>query len=702
LILCLSVKIRGLWIFRIEEYGQLSMAENYTLLFIGLNGSEESFVSTHFSRSGHDVIITGDLAGARERLKSKKINLIYLRSSADDGAVSKLAEIAGLYPSLPIVLVCPQAAESLILDTWRAGAADILFLPLTSQSLDDSLQRGTRSIRSRELNRIAPGAAWFFYLDETGKECRVNINPPRFTLGRGSGNHLVLSQMGVSRSHAEVLIQNGEYQLRDLGSKLGTYLNGLRVEQARLKNGDRIQLGGLQGISLAFHSGDLLQSLLGNADSRNEIDLSVHGFKDVGKLFAAFRALSSIPVLDDLLALVVDTAIDLTGAERGFIMLKELNGDLSFRCARNDHRQPLDGSCFQTSQRVPHDVFKTGRPVVIKDLDFEEGSENHSFTRQLGLRSISCVPLRYFAVPDSDILSAVGHVETIGVLYVDSANVGAGLSNTRIDALESLASEAAMAIYNARLYKDSQDKRRMDAQLAIAREIQQALLPQANRNLEYARACSQSLPCYEIGGDYFDYFDLEDGRFGFALGDVAGKGMPAALLASLIQGIFSAQAYLDTPLPAIMSSVNRNLVQHGTGNRFVTFFFGILGPDGNCTYVNAGHNPPFLLSKDGSMKELTVGGMVLGLFAGAQYEAATVKLQPDDHLVLFTDGVVEALNPAGEEFGTDRLVALLGANAQSTTPGILACLQESVLSFSAGAPQHDDITMMILGFRESR
>ena len=677
------------------------MAETYSILFTGLSASEEIFASTHFSRSGHEVITAGNFAEARERLISQKMDLVYLQASADGEAVDRLEEIAGLYPSLPIVLVCARAAEAIILDAWHAGAADILFPPLTTQSLDASLQRGTRKL-SRELGRIAPVGARFFYLNEAGRECWVNVNPPRFTLGRSSGNSLVLGQMGVSRSHAEVLIQNGEYLLRDLGSKLGTYLNGVRVEQAaRLSEGDRVQLGGPQGTSLAFHTGDILQSLLAGSDSKAEIGLSVHGFRDVGKLFAAFRAFSSIPVLDDLLALVVDTAIELTGAERGFIMLKEQNGDLGFRCARNDHRQPLDGSCFQTSHRVPYDVFKTGRPVIIQDLDSWEGLESHEFTRQLGLRSISCAPLRYLTVHDSVNLSIADRTETIGVLYVDSSNVGARLSTARIDALETLASEAAMAIYNARLYKDSQDKHRMDEQLAIAREIQQALLPQPNRDLEYVRACSQSLPCYEIGGDYFDYFDLEGGRFGFALGDVAGKGMPAALLASMVQGIFSAQMLFDAPLPAIIASANRNLVQRGTGNRFVTFFFGILDTEGNCTYVNAGHNPPFLLSRDGSMKELTAGGMVLGLFAGAQYEAAALKLQPGDHLILFTDGVIEARDIAGKEFGMDRLVAFLQANARATTSQILTRLQEAVLSFSAGAPQHDDITMMILGFRES-
>ena len=241
----------------------------------------------------------------------------------------------------------------------------------------------------------------------------------------------------------------------------------------------------------------------------------------------------------------------------------------------------------------------------------------------------------------------------------------------------------------------------MDEQLAIAREIQQALLPQRNKEFEYGRACSQNLPCHEVGGDYFDYFNLDEERFGFALGDVAGKGMPAALLASLIQGIFSAQTLFSAPLPVMISNINRNLAKRGTGNRFVTFFFGILDKDGRCTYVNAGHNPPFLLSRDGSMKELTSGGMVLGLFAEAQYESDTITLQPGDHLVLFTDGVIEALNDAGEEFGMERLVALLRGNARAGASEILNRLQEAVVSFSANAAQHDDITVMVLGYRES-
>ena len=237
-------------------------------------------------------------------------------------------------------------------------------------------------------------------------------------------------------------------------------------------------------------------------------------------------------------------------------------------------------------------------------------------------------------------------------------------------------------------------------QLVVARQIQQSLLPQPDKNLPYVHACSRTLPCYEIGGDYLDYFDLEEGRFFFALGDVAGKGISAALLASKVQGILSTQSFLDTPLPDVISNLNRNLTKRGIDNRFVTFFFGILDSYGHCSYVNAGHDPPILVTLDGSLKELTEGETVLGLFPEAQYESHTTRLQPGDHLVLFTDGVVEALNAAGEEFGKERLYTLLHWKASATASELLSSLHEAVASFTADTPQHDDISIMVLGYRE--
>jgi phosphoserine phosphatase RsbU/P len=669
-----------------------------TILLVGLRPPLDEVVQKHLYSKGHLLKTATDAAEAQTHLKSADIDLALLQSRDAAALVADVRTLQPLERRCALLCVCDSATAQQTLDVFRAGAVDLLVGPLTPESLDAALERVCARF---SISGSAPSQSEtrLHFLDEAGKERWVTIIPPRYTIGRSSANDLVFSNMSISRNHAEIVLEDGSYTLRDLGSKHGTFVNGVRCEHVRLSSGDRIQLGGSNGQNLTFHSGDLLQSLLGKSETRPEISLPVRGFREIGMLLETFRALSSIPLLDDLLALVLDTAIELTGAERGFIMLSDKDDQLSFRCARNNAKRSLDGHHFQTSRRVPEEVYRTGNRVVINDLDFGEGTENHSSTRRLGLRSIFCVPLRYLTFRDAGSSSGVGRMETIGVLYVDSQNIGTGLSSTQVDALETLASEAAMAIYNARLYKDSQEKRKLEEELAIAREIQQASLPPPQKSLPFAEAFSSNLPCREVGGDYFDYFDMEGGRFGFALGDVAGKGMPAALLTSMLQGIFTAQTLLDLPLPAVIANVNRNLVRRSTGNRFVTFFFGILDPDGNCTYTNAGHNPPYLVRRDGAIEELTEGGLVLGLFAAAEYESRTVRLAPGDHIVLFTDGVLEARNTAGEEFGEERLRELLKANAHEANDRIVALVGEQLAAFSANTPQHDDITLMVLSYR---
>jgi serine phosphatase RsbU (regulator of sigma subunit) len=675
------------------------MPTNHRILLLGM--TEQALALSHFSQAGHHATAASELNQGIESLSDPELDVVYLQPRDDTRAIEELRGMKSHRSDVPVVLICTQPSVRLTLEAWRMGASDILFPPLTPDVLNESLQRAMIPSLGRRPHQDEDIQARFRYLDDTGKERWVPIVAPKLTIGRSTNSDLVLAKMNVSRAQAEVLVQDGDYILRDLASKHGTFVNGARIEQVTLSHGDRVRIGGLQGEALTFHRGDLLQSLLAGSGSKADSGIAVHGFREMGMLLSTFQALSSIPLLDDLLNLVVDTAIELTGAERGFIMLKDPNGKLSSRCARNAHKQTLDAATFQTSRCVPEDVLQTGKRVVINDLELVDESESHTSTRRLGVRSISCVPLRYLPFHDSGGLSGIVLMETIGVLYVDSANIGGGMSPSQIEAFDTLASEAAMAIYNARLYKESREKQKLDEDVARAREIQQALLPPPDKLLPFVSACSLNLACREVGGDYFDYFDMEGGRLGFALGDVAGKGMPAALLAAMLQGIFCAQTLLDLPLPSMIANVNCSLARRGTGSRFVTFFFGILDPEGNCTYTNAGHNPPCVVRTDGTLLELTEGGMVLGLFPQAQYESKTIKLEPGDHLVLFTDGVLEALNKAGEEFGEERVFKLLRQHARSSSSTILRCLKEQLAEFSANTPQHDDITMMVLGYRET-
>jgi sigma-B regulation protein RsbU (phosphoserine phosphatase) len=283
------------------------------------------------------------------------------------------------------------------------------------------------------------------------------------------------------------------------------------------------------------------------------------------------------------------------------------------------------------------------------------------------------------------------------VLYLDSRERGRLLSPATQHALEAFATEAAAAIESARLYRESAEKARLEQDLQLAAEIQRALLPQARQSGGHFEVAAASIPCRAIGGDFYDYFSLPAGTFGFALGDVSGKGPSAALLTAMIQGIFASQVNTAASAAALMAAVNEGLLHRSVRSRFATCVYGALTEDGRLTYCNAGHNPPILIGRRGE-KLLETGGLILGMFPQAVYEQETLVLDPGDVLVMYTDGVTEALNPAGEEFGEGRVRTCLDANRQRPPAELLDCLLSEVRTFAADAAQHDDVTALVLRY----
>jgi phosphoserine phosphatase RsbU/P len=191
--------------------------------------------------------------------------------------------------------------------------------------------------------------------------------------------------------------------------------------------------------------------------------------------------------------------------------------------------------------------------------------------------------------------------------------------------------------------------------------------------------------------------DLQDGQFGFILGDVAGKGSPAALLAAALLGMFSAESAYHTSASALIARLNSGLVRRAIEARFLTSFYGLIRRDGSLTYSNAGHNPPILVTA-GGVRRLETGGVVLGLFDNATFEEETLALHPGDAIVLFSDGVTEAFNAAGEDFGDERLLAGIETHRGKAPQALLDALLGEVRSFCGGAPQSDDMTMVVIRF----
>jgi len=524
----------------------------------------------------------------------------------------------------------------------------------------------------------------------------VPIGKAPFEIGRRETNDLRLAGSEVSRDHAEIVTGDAGFVVRDRSSRYGTYVNGEPVTERALVHGDRIRLGRSGGAEMVFLVADSEP-----VPDRSSTTTAIGDLRQIAALLEGLRALGTGRVLDDVLSLVLDAAIDVSSAERAFIMLAlAATGDLEFKMARGRGRITLPGGTFATSRKIPEEVFRTGEPRLVADLLDGELANVHMGTVALGIRNVLCVPLRLVRYLDKG--EAVGEERRIGVLYLDSREKGLLMSSSTRAALETLATEAAVAIENARLYRETMEKARMEQEMRIAAEIQQALLPKMARAGSFFAAAAASLPCRSIGGDFYDYVDLPGGALGFALGDVAGKGPPAALLSAMMQGIFAAQAASSDSPSQTISRVNMALYRRGIESRFVTLMYGTLTPDGRLTYCNAGHNPPLVLSRSGStlnMRRLEVGGPIVGLFEGATFEEETVALKPDDWLIVFSDGVSEAMSASGDEYGENRIVEVAEKSMSLEPRQLLEALFADVRQFARGAAQSDDITAMVLRYR---
>ena len=515
----------------------------------------------------------------------------------------------------------------------------------------------------------------------------VRLDRPLFIMGRRTTADLQLVSADVSREHAEIVRDDaGRYLLRDRASRYGSFVNGEQITERNLLHGDTIRLGHSDNVEIVFLADEDASSVL-RSTSTDASDLA-----QMAAILNGLRALGSGRVLDEVLTLVIDSALDVTKAERGFIMMPDAQGVLEFKTARGRGGLTLPGTSFTVSTKIPKEVFETGASKIVGDLLDGDLASAHGGTIAIGIRHVLCVPLRVFA------RGAGSTTEVIGVLYLDGRERGTLLSHATLASLEAFATQAALAIESARLYADSAEKARIDRDLRIAADIQRALLPEGTCERPTFDLAAVSVPCRTVGGDFYDYVDVSDTEFGFALGDVAGKGPPAALLAAVVQSNFGALATVTHDPAEMMLRLNQALLRRQIDARFATMAYGLATPSGEFSYCNAGQEPPLVIAKDG-VRWLEVGGPVLGLLPSAKYEYATDKLEPGDLVVVCSDGVTEARNVANEEFGRDRMLEAVRSMHGAKSDLVLEQLLSAVNQFARGAPQADDITVLVLRYR---
>ncbi len=561
--------------------------------------------------------------------------------------------------------------------------------------------------------------------NEDGQDTYMPLAGGVVTVGRRTSNELQILDPTVSREHVRVSYVDDGGLIEDLSSTHGTFVNDIRVTGPQaLSHNDRIRLGRANNNIMIFRTHREFSDLMKTAD---EIEPTAENLRNLWALLEISKALNSSLHLDDVLEKVIEAVLALTRAERGILLLGEDADHMEIEVQRNFDTSGSDEPRY--SSTVVRDVVTTGEPRILTDALQDERFSGQDSIVGLNLRTVMCVPLRLGhrrlapvrttaaddataasdhiaaasvataaateamqssggeAAPDSDL-------NLIGVIYVDRRSPTRFFTAQDLALFESFASHAALAIENARLFEEAVEKRRMENEMEVAREIQQSLLPHEFPELSWVSIYGFNEPARQVGGDYYDVYMRDNGDLDFAVGDVSGKGVPASLVMSTLQSSFLAEASAHENLAKVCERVNEFLVQRTRPERYATFFAARLQPDGTFVYVNAGHNPPMLLRGD-EVHRLTGGGLPLGLFKGRTYELQHDKLESGDLLLVFTDGVTEANDPDENEFGEERLLEVVRANLDCSVQVLTEKVFAAIAEFSLGLHNpHDDITLV--------
>jgi serine phosphatase RsbU (regulator of sigma subunit) len=532
----------------------------------------------------------------------------------------------------------------------------------------------------------------------------VRVTESPFLIGRGAvaGNHLQIDDRRISRQSAAIILEGDRYFVEDRGQRNGIYVNGKQVARWELKDGDVIGFGPEGSSEITFRStaaDTCIQNLLTRIQTGPSSGSSPGGLHKLNLLLEATMLLHSQLPLDSVLGTMLEHAISITDADRGILLEPDSSGALQVRLARRKGGLRLVAEGLAPSQTVLRQAIEKRSAVITEDLAMADLKlqDAQSIVAQR-LRAVVAIPL--YAMPrasstESSFHSQRGHF--LGVVYLDSRRPAA-FSKLERQILDALAVEAASILDNARLVEYERQRQRLEQQLSIARDIQQALLPRGFRDFPHLSVSGVNVPCLSVGGDYFDVFPMSDDRTAFLIADVSGKGLGAALLTTMLQGALSGMTMGAEPA-RVFNHLNNFLCEHSEIGKYATLFFGVLGREGDLEYINAGHPSPLLLRGGELAEPFTEGSTPVGLIAGTEYRTALVTLEAGDTLVLFSDGVTEAADPEDEMFGVPRLREALAGQHDAPLDHLQKVVFDSVEKFCRGASQADDITLLLVRYR---
>jgi phosphoserine phosphatase RsbU/P len=494
-----------------------------------------------------------------------------------------------------------------------------------------------------------------FVLVDGSQRKPAAITHSPFAIGRLPENDLVLSHPYVSRRHAELVVEDGCTFVVDLGSRHGTFVNGKQITARHmLGEDDTVHFGALDGPSLHLGSvetgsGSTIRDII---DQIPEVSSTGSALEKLNWFFESARKLKTSGAVDQILGALLDTTLQLTQVERGFVFLCNESGQLELALGRDDHGEALTDEATVSHGAIRQAVNNSSEYILTDTLSADPEARSASIVAH-SIRSVICIPLRKRRH------GAAKETELLGLLYLDSRLKPGSLTQIDNDLLGTIATDAAALIDNAQLAIAEERERRYREELNIAAEIQRSLMTVRLPKLSWARVAAQSVACREVGGDFFDV--LENGEsLSVVVADISGKGISAAILASTLQGLIYSQLAARQPLTTIAEVVNRYICGKNI-EKYATMCILRLTPAGKLEYINCGHVPPFLYA-NGCVR-LPESNLPVGLIENAPFQSGTEQLAPGSRVLIVTDGVTEAQMPDGGFYGEEPLTAPEMANA---------------------------------------
>jgi sigma-B regulation protein RsbU (phosphoserine phosphatase) len=535
-------------------------------------------------------------------------------------------------------------------------------------------------------------------------------------IGRATTAGLSLADPFLSRQHSRFFQKNGRVFVEDLGSRNGTLVNGHAISApTEVLAGDVLEVSAsvitvstvqsvapepltpgaagsvdaaeaaeeVEGTTIYKVASEILGRQTQPGSDGNEHELRRYAER-LKILNAVHSALGRPITLDALLELILDRVFDHLHPERALIFLKQPDGTMrraASRAVGNLKEQ------FVLSRALSREVAEKGLAALVLDAQTDERFSAAQSILISGVRSIAAAPLL-----DSD------GGPTLGMILVDSKVASRQFGDEDLELLICLASVAALHIRTLALVEEAAERRRMAEELELARRIQMALLPSKLPELPGYEIVGGSTPSRGVSGDYYTVVSRAGGdELVLMISDISGKGMAASLLTASIEALAAGPIDDGLPPDAICSRVSKQLFRRTPPEKYATAFVAVLRlATGEMTYCNAGHNPPFLVRMDGVCEQLAATGVPIGLLQNAEYQAAAVQLAPGDLVVLYTDGIVEAVDPSSQEYGDERLQSLCCSHREAGSAALAAAIDSDLETFVQGVPFHDDRTVLIL------